>query len=171
MFNKVHSAYKKVVNSLIQRGLTITSMESCTGGLISSLITDIDGSSGVFHHSFVTYDNDAKVEEGVPEGTICSYGVYSPQTAYAMASAGMAKANTNLGIGVTGSLNTVDPNNADSVSRVVYYCVILKRGNFTDMRTGDIRFQPGKSRPQMKLEVAEKVIFLVQDLLFSLDGD
>lgn len=171
MFNKVHLAYKKVINSLIQRKLTITSMESCTGGLISSLITDVDGSSAVFHHSFVTYDNNAKIEEGVSEGIILSRGVYSSTTAYAMASACMEKVNANIGIGVTGSLNTVDPNNADSVSGVVYYCVILKTGNFTDMRTGDIRFQPGKSRPQMKLEVAEKVIFLVQDLLFSIDGD
>lgn len=169
-YARVQKAYEHVVGMLISSNTTISTMESCTGGQIASFITNIDGSSGVFEHGFVTYSNRAKVECGVPEETISKFGVYSPETAEAMAAACMQKVNTNIGIGITGSLNIVDPNNDDSVCGVVYYCIKFRKNGVYDMRTGDIRFRPGKTRPEMKLNIAEKIILLVQDLLLYDDG-
>ena len=77
--------YRALTLKLIERGLTVSTMESCTGGLVASLITDTEGASSVFPGAFVTYCNDAKVAAGVPKSVIDAFGVYSPQTAAAMA--------------------------------------------------------------------------------------
>ena len=169
VFTRVQNVYDRVVKKLIEYNLTISTMESCTGGQIASSITNVDGSSAALKSAYVTYSNEAKVANGVDAGIIEHYGVYSPQTANAMASACMDKAMSDIGVGITGSLNTIDPANADSAYGVVYYCVKMKKGSFEDMRTGDIRFPSSLAltRMRMKLEIAEKVALLVQDLLFT----
>ena len=60
-------------------------MESCTSGLIASLITDTEGASAVMKGAYITYSNEAKVLHGVPKETIDKYGVYSYETAEDMA--------------------------------------------------------------------------------------
>lgn len=82
---KIRSEYINFTKQLIEKNITITTMESCTGGLISSLITDTEGSSAIFAGSFVTYSNNAKTMLGVPSETIKKYSVYSEETAKAMA--------------------------------------------------------------------------------------
>ena len=98
-------------------------MESCTSGLIASLITDTEGSSAVLKGAFVTYSNEAKVLQGVPSQVIETYGVYSAQTAAAMAEACRTAYAADIGVGVTGSFGNVDPNNADSVPGEVYFAI------------------------------------------------
>ena len=58
--------YRKLTKLLIERGMTITTMESATSGQIASLITDTEGSSAVLKGAFVTYCNEAKIMQGVP---------------------------------------------------------------------------------------------------------
>lgn len=119
----VRTKYERLTLLLIERGLTITTMESCTSGLVASLITDTEGSSAVLKGAFVTYSNEAKVCQGVPAGTIEKYGVYSKQTAVAMAEASRIPYRADVGLGVTGSFGNVDPGNADSVPGEVYFAV------------------------------------------------
>ena len=57
--------YELLTRKLIEKKLTITTMESCTAGLIMSLITDTEGSSAITKGGFVTYSNEAKVKNGV----------------------------------------------------------------------------------------------------------
>lgn len=165
----VQLTFNRVVKDLIRRKLQISTMESCTGGQIASLITNVDGSSKVLSHAYVTYSNEGKIFNGVPSSTIDIYGVYSPETAMAMAQACMERAKSNIGVGVTGSLNTVDEANADSECGVVYYCVKMDCNGVEDMRTGDIRFQPGKERIEMKYEIAEKIALLISDMCLCYD--
>ena len=67
-------------------GLKIATAESCTGGLVAALLTEIPGSSVVFERGFVTYSNAAKQELlGVPEATLAAHGAVSEETARAMA--------------------------------------------------------------------------------------
>ena len=66
----VRKKYEVLTNSLIRRKLTITTMESCTAGQVVSLITDTEGSSAVLKGAFVTYSNEAKIMQGVPEKII-----------------------------------------------------------------------------------------------------
>ena len=79
--------YEVITKTLIRRELAITTMESCTAGMVASLLTDTEGSSAILKGAFVTYCNEAKIRQGVPEKVIAEYGVYSVETAEAMAEA------------------------------------------------------------------------------------
>ena len=77
---------KQVVELLTKNGLTISSAESCTGGLFAKLITDIPGSSAVLNESYVTYANLAKIKIlGVKEDTLKQFGAVSEETVTEMA--------------------------------------------------------------------------------------
>jgi PncC family amidohydrolase len=81
----IREQYRVFTKMLIEKKLTITTMESATGGQIASLITDTEGSSAVLKGAFVTYCNEAKIMQGVPAETIERFSVYSKETAAAMA--------------------------------------------------------------------------------------
>ena len=119
----VRFGYGELVKMLIARKLSIATMESCTGGQIASLLTDTEGSSEVFKGGFVTYRNEAKTLNGVPERVIDKFGVYSSVTAAFMAEACKKKLGSTIGIGITGSFGNTDPNNSDSVPGEVYFAI------------------------------------------------
>ena len=121
--SSVRAKYEALTKALIAKGLTITTMESCTSGQIASLITDTEGSSAILKGACITYSNEAKIMEGVPEKTIEKYGVYSAETALAMASACRKKYNADISVGITGSFGNVDPANKDSVPGEVFFAV------------------------------------------------
>ena len=88
---------------LIDRGLTIAVAESCTGGLISSRLTDISGSSKYFERGFITYSNGAKVEHlKIDEDLLIKYGAVSPDLPLPEPIAGRAVSGTDIGIAATG---------------------------------------------------------------------
>ena len=85
------------------RGWRITTAESCTGGLIASLLTAIGGSSDVVDGGAVTYSNAAKTRMlGVPAGMIAEHGAVSEAVARAMAEGARASAGVDLAVAVTG---------------------------------------------------------------------
>jgi nicotinamide-nucleotide amidase len=84
-------------------GLHFASAESCTGGLIAALLTDIPGSSDVVDRGFVTYSNEAKSEMiGVPRELIERFGAVSREVALAMAEGAIAHARADVSVAVTG---------------------------------------------------------------------
>lgn len=88
---------------LAGKKLTLALAESCTGGLISSRITDIPGSSEYLTGSVVCYSNDIKVSAvGVPEDVLAAHGAVSEETAVAMANGIQRAFHTSVGVGVTG---------------------------------------------------------------------
>ena len=88
---------EKLVNILIDNNLTVTTAESCTGGMVSSSIVDIANASKVLNVSFVTYANDAKVKYlGVKEETISEYGVVSEEVTAQMALGAMKEAKADV---------------------------------------------------------------------------
>lgn len=93
----------KIVELLKKYNLTVSTAESCTGGLLSGAITAVSGSSEVFNAGIVTYSNEAKMKYlGVKEETLSNYGAVSRQTALEM-SMGVKKANcSDIGVGITG---------------------------------------------------------------------
>ena len=90
------------LDMLMARGLTLATMESCTGGLLSSLITDIPGSSNAFRGGLISYATELKEEWGVPADVIAAHGVVSVETARAMAAAARARTGASVGLSVTG---------------------------------------------------------------------
>lgn len=85
------------------KGLKIVTAESCTGGLIAGLLTEIPGSSDVVERGFVTYSNDAKVELlGVPPELIEKHGAVSYEVALAMANGALRQSRAHIALAVTG---------------------------------------------------------------------
>ena len=87
---------------LSEKGLTLATMESCTGGLLSNMITDVPGSSEYFKGGFVTYTNEAKAACGVDPDLIARHGAVSPAVAADMARAARERLKADIGIGITG---------------------------------------------------------------------
>ena len=110
-----------VIKTLIEKQTTISTMESCTSGLIASMITDTEGASAIFPGGYVTYSNETKMLVGVDEQVIRQYGVYSRECAQAMAKTVQEKLHTDISIGVTGTTGNIDPNNADSVQGKMFF--------------------------------------------------
>jgi nicotinamide-nucleotide amidase len=82
---------------------TITTVESCTGGLISGAITGVSGASEVFETGFVTYSNAAKTAlVGVPEALLQAHGAVSIEVAAAMAEGALKTADAQIALSVTG---------------------------------------------------------------------
>jgi nicotinamide-nucleotide amidase len=95
---------EKIIGDLLRdKGWTLCIAESCTGGLVSDMITNVAGSSYYFEGGIVTYSNLAKTEHlGVPSNSIKKYGAVSSQVAMAMAK-GVRKAfHTTFGVSITG---------------------------------------------------------------------
>ncbi len=89
--------------TLRSRGETIATAESCTGGLVANLLTDVPGSSSTFERGVVTYSNESKMQLlNVPAETLQKHGAVSEETAIAMAEGIRRLANTTYGIGITG---------------------------------------------------------------------
>ncbi len=99
---------------LKERGLTAAVMESCTGGLLASRLTDVAGSSDYFKGGLVTYTEEAKQQYGVPGDVILEHGVVSEETARAMAKAVRQELNADIGIGITGVAGP-DPHGGEPV--------------------------------------------------------
>ena len=88
---------------LCARGYTISCAESCTGGLLTSTLTDVPGSSAYVMGSVVSYSNDVKSHIlHVAEGTLAAHGAVSPETARAMAEGVRNLMQTDVGVGITG---------------------------------------------------------------------
>jgi nicotinamide-nucleotide amidase len=85
------------------RRLSLATAESCTGGLLASLLTDIPGKSHAFERGFVTYTDDAKHELlGVAQDLLKRHGAVSEQTARAMAEGALAHSRADVAISITG---------------------------------------------------------------------
>ena len=120
---------KDVVNLLIEKKMTIATMESCTGGFVVSSITDIDGSSNVLKFSAVAYSNEYKIKMGVSKEVIDKYSVYSINVAREMAKKISDFANSDIGVGITGKINRVDENNLFGDNNKIFYAIYDKNND------------------------------------------
>lgn len=94
---------EKIGKILRERGLTIATAESCTGGLIADRITNVNGASQYFEAGFITYSNRAKCRFlSVPEEVIAKHGAVSAETAGFMARGAKAAASADMAVAVTG---------------------------------------------------------------------
>jgi PncC family amidohydrolase len=89
--------------SCLERGLTVATAESCTGGMIAKLITDLPGSSGYFRGGVVSYSDEVKESLlGVPGDQLAAHGAVSAQVARSMAVGAMQRTEASLAVAVTG---------------------------------------------------------------------
>lgn len=121
-----------VVPLLLQRGETLTTAESCTGGLLAKRITDVAGASSVFHQGVVTYANEAKTRLlGVPEELLASVGAVSPEVARCMAEQACTRYGSTWGVGISG---IAGPGGATATKPVGLVYIALSNGRQTWLR-------------------------------------
>ncbi len=134
----VDSLHEAAFLALKNKGLTLATAESCTGGLVSKLITDIPGASEVFCGGVCAYTNDVKVNVlGVPSEIIDKFGAVSRECAEAMSLAAAKKFGADFGIGITGYADpqSDDENNPGGT----VYVAVAQNGEVTSRRI----YQPG----------------------------
>ena len=158
---RVRDKYNRITKTLIEKELTITTMESCTSGLIISLLTDTEGSSAAVKGAFVTYSNEAKIKNGVPKEIIDKYGVYSKETSVAMADAAKASYGADISIGVTGTMGNIDPANNDSHPGEVFFSIASTKG----ISSYHVNIPVKESRYDYKLFVADLVADKIIDVI------
>lgn len=159
--NRIRENYAEFTRLLIERGLTITTMESATAGQIASLITDTEGSSAVLKGAFVTYSNSAKIMQGVSGHIIENYGVYSRETAKAMARAAQRQYHADIAIGVTGTMGNVDPDNPEGIPGNVYFAICY--GEKSYVYHEKIPYQ--STRLMYKLVVADLILEKMKEII------
>jgi nicotinamide-nucleotide amidase len=124
---EITAAATHLIEKLRATGGTVTTIESCTGGLISAAITSIPGSSKVFMGSVVTYADDAKVFlGGIPRSVLTSHGAVSAEAAAAMAASALKKADAAIAISATGIAGPSSDGTSKPVGLV--YIGIARRG-------------------------------------------
>ncbi|MDO4517483.1 MAG: competence/damage-inducible protein A [Bacillota bacterium] len=116
----VNSIQEVCLNLLKEKGLTLGTAESCTGGLIAKLITDLPGASAVLKGGVVSYTNEVKAGVlGVPEDMLEKYGAVSPQVAEAMARGARKVLGCDIALSATGVAGP-DPDDRGNPVGLVY---------------------------------------------------
>jgi nicotinamide-nucleotide amidase len=127
-------------------GLMAATAESCTGGLIAGLLTEIPGSSNVLERGFVVYSNAAKEELlGVSAETLARHGAVSSETAVAMAEGALRASRAEVAVSVTGIAGPDGGTAAKPVGLVHFACTrrgrptVVREERFGDIGRGAVR--------------------------------
>ena len=103
MIDSIKNDTERVFKALKDKGLVLATAESCTGGLVSACITDIEGSSVIFDRTFVTYSNDAKVDMlSVSRKSLLEFGAVSETVAKEMLAGAIKHSTANIAVAITG---------------------------------------------------------------------
>jgi nicotinamide-nucleotide amidase len=148
-----------VGETLVQRGLTLAAMESCTGGLFADTITNVPGSSRYFRGGIVSYATEVKQMMGVDAAVISKHGVVSAETAAAMAAAVRQRLGADIGIGITGVAGP-DPQDGVPVGQVF---IALDGGE--KVASQALAFQFNQSRVAIKRRAVTQAIMLLRRAL------
>jgi nicotinamide-nucleotide amidase len=139
---KMNELAIELVELLKTQGKTVTTVESCTGGLIAGAITSVSGSSAVFEYGWVTYSNEAKTAlVGVPAGLFAEYGAVSEEVARAMADGALARSGADIALSVTGIAGPTGATPGKPVGMVCFG--LAKKGSETRTQTQQLG-NPGR---------------------------
>lgn len=115
-----------LLEACCKAGLTLATAESCTGGLIASLLTDVEGASHAFDRAFVTYSKEAKCAMlGVRQEQLAEHGAVSEQIAEAMVRGALDYSNADVALAVTGYAGAAPDGQEDGL---VYFACMRRGG-------------------------------------------
>ena len=139
---------------LISKNLTIATTESCTGGLLSSKLTDVSGSSAYIHLNLVTYANEAKHKMlGVSAETLENFGAVSEECSYEMAKGLQKLSGADICVSTTGIAGPTGGSKEKPVG--LMYSTILSKDKF---KTYKIQLESNIERVEMKERFTECVL-------------
>lgn len=150
----------RVLELASEHSLMLATAESCTGGLVASLLTDIEGRSGCFERGFVTYSEEAKREQlGVPAELLERHGAVSRQVAAAMVEGALARSGAQVACSITGFAGKGE--NPDDEAGLVYVAAARESGapvvsefHFGDLGRENVRHRAAAAA----LDLLEQVI-------------
>ncbi len=151
---------EKLLAAARAKGLKIATAESCTGGLIAGLLTEIAGSSDVFERGFVTYSNEAKEELlGVGHELLAQHGAVSAEVARAMVLGALKHAHADLAVAVTGVAGPTGGTEEKPVGLVHLAAVCGERIIARECRFGEI------GRREVRIASVEVALELLTQLI------
>ena len=146
---------------LRERGRTIACAESCTGGLLTSRLTDVAGSSAYVMGAVVSYTNEVKASlVGVHEATLKAFGAVSEETAREMAEGVRRAIPADIGVGITG---IAGPGGATAEKPVGLVCIAVAAENATCVE----RHVFSGTRTEVKRQSTETALAMVRDLILD----
>ncbi|MDU8911525.1 CinA family protein [Aestuariicoccus sp. MJ-SS9] len=152
---------QEILERARQRGMTVTTAESCTGGMVAAALTDLPGSSKIFERGHVTYSNAAKIDMlGVSEATLAAHSAVSEEVAREMAEGARAAARADIAVAISG---IAGPGGSEfkPEGRV---CYALATAAGTQSETVD---HGALGRDQVRAAARERALELVRDALIQ----
>jgi nicotinamide-nucleotide amidase len=154
-----------LARALLEKGLTVATAESCTGGLLAGRLVDRSGSSAYVLGGIVSYSNAAKTALlGVPAELIAAHGAVSPEVARAMADGARAALGADVGIGITG---VAGPDGGTPDKPVGYVCLCATSGSGAVVAR-EVRLPGG--RADVRDRSTTVALHLVRRLLSSVES-
>lgn len=156
---------ERLVALLHEKGLTITTAESCTGGLLSGTIINVSGTSDVFKLSVVTYANEAKHKMlGVSNKTLKKHGAVSKQTAKQMAKGAAKLAEAEVALSVTGIAGPTGGTKEKPVGLVYIGCRVCGK-------TKVVKCQFKGDRTEVRMQTVARAIDLAIECIETMEND
>ena len=157
------AAAEDLLRLLRAREAILVTAESCTGGLLAALMTEIPGSSHAFERGFVTYSDEAKSELlGVGRETLARHGAVSEETASAMAAGALDKSNASIAVSITGIAGPGGGTTEKPVGLVFLAC--MRRDGLPSLSKLELG---NRSRSAIRLAAVANALVLVRQQLES----
>lgn len=154
------STEQKIARILFNNSMTISVAESCTGGLISSRLTDIAGSSSYIKENYITYSNEAKIKLlGVSEKTLTEFGAVSEQCAVEMAQGVFDRTDCDIALSITG---VAGPDHSEEKPPGLFY-VAIKSKYATSVKK--IELDPKTNRKVLKFMFSQLALEYLSEFL------
>ncbi len=169
MDSEIALAAFAAVESLKMTGLTVSTAESCTGGMIATALTEVPGASAVFRYGWVTYCNEAKERLlDVPPALMEAFSVVSEPVVAAMAESALRQAGADIAVAVSGNAG---PTAAEGEPPVGTVCLaILKRGARRPLHTETI-CRPGLDRAGLRRLTTLRALNLIIGATAATDSE
>ena len=148
---RLEEATRRLLEKACERGLVLATAESCTGGMLASLLTDVQGVAHAFDRGFVTYSNEAKMDVlDVSLDILETFGAVSIAVAWGMAQGALAKTRADTAVAITGIAGPDGGSESKPVGTVVFARarrganpdeIVADRQLFGNLGRGGIRLQ------------------------------
>ena len=150
---------EQVIELLVQQKRTITTAESCTGGLIAATLVNVSGASKVLNEGYITYSNEAKQRlVGVDGNTLEEYGAVSEQTAREMAVGAARAASADMALSATGIAGP-DGGTAEKPVGLVYIGCCLERETWVEKHVF------AGNRAEVRRQTVDAALVLAREVL------